>query len=133
MPITPRSGDTGARAILQGTISNGVTWREDVAMTEDGVAIGGTPASWTWSMRFRCCEENDSTEFTLTTGGGGLTISQGSDATTLQIRVARATVSNRVGDYIVDIKSIDTSDTTDDPEGYSVHWAHGMVTVRNEP
>jgi hypothetical protein len=42
-------------------------------------------------------------------------------------------LSGLEGDYIVDLKSLDTSDTTADSAGRSVHWAHGVVTVRNEP
>jgi hypothetical protein len=130
---TSRSSETGARALLSGSISNGVTWYEDVAMTEDGTAISGSPASWTWTMTFRENLEDDSAALTLTTAsGGGLTISQGADATTLQIRVAKATISPLEGDYFVDLKSLDT-DTTYDSAGRSIHWAHGVVTVRNEP
>ncbi len=133
MPITSRSGETGARAILSGTISNGATWYEDVAMTEDGTAIAGTPTSWTWTMTFRESLEDDSAVLTLTTAtGGGLTIVQGSTETTLQIRVPKATISALEGDYIVDLKSLD-SVTTYDSAGRSIHWAHGIVTVRNEP
>jgi len=62
---TPRSSDTGARAILSGTISNGATWYEDIAMTEDGTAISGSPASWTWTLTFRESEEDDSAVLTV--------------------------------------------------------------------
>lgn len=129
---TSRSGGTGARALLSGYISNGVTWYEDVAMTEDGTAISGSPASWTWTMTFRESTEDDSAVLTLTTADD-LTISQGATETTLQIRVAAATLTDLEGDYIVDLKSLNTSDTTADSAGRSVHWAHGTVTVRNEP
>jgi hypothetical protein len=130
--VTARSGETGAHAILSGFISNGVSWYEDVAMTEDGTAIAGTPASWTWTMTFRESEEDDSAVLTLTTADD-LTISTGSTETTLQIRVAQATIAALEGDYIVDLKSLDTSDTTHDSAGRSRHWAHGIITVRNEP
>lgn len=128
-----RRGDTGAQAILSGTISNGASWYEDVAMTEDGTAISGSPASWTWTLAFRETFEDDSAVLTLTTGGGGLTVTQGSTSTTLAIRVAKASLSDMDGDYIADLKSLDTSDTTYDSAGRSRHWAHGVVTFRNEP
>lgn len=129
-----RRGDTGAHAILSGTISNGVTWYEDILMTEDGTAISGTPQNWTWTMTFRESFDSDSAALTLTTASGdGLTISQGSTSTTLQIRVAKADLSALDGDYVVDLKSLNTSDTTYDSAGRSRHWAHGVVTVRNEP
>lgn len=131
---TSRSGETGAHAILSGTISNGASWYEDVAMTEDGAAISGSPASWTWTMTFRESTEDDSAVLTLTTAAsGGLTVTQGATETTLAIRVSKASISALEGDYIVDLKSLDTSDTTYDSAGRSRHWAHGLVTVRNEP
>lgn len=131
---TSRSGDTGAQALLSGTISNGASWYEDVAMTEDGTAISGSPASWTWTMTFREEDTDDSAVLTLTTAtGGGLTVTQGATETTLAIRVAKASLSDLDGDYVVDLKSLDTSDTTYDSAGRTRHWAHGIVTVRNEP
>lgn len=129
-----RRGDSSAHAILSGTISNGVTWYEDVLMTEDGTAISGSPQNWTWTMTFRENFTDDSAVLTLTTASGeGLTISQGASSTTLQIRVAKADLADLDGDYVVDLKSLNTSDTTYDSAGRSRHWAHGIVTVRNEP
>lgn len=131
---TSRTGETGAHAILSGTISNGASWYEDVAMTEDGAAISGSPASWTWTMTFRESTEDDTAVLTLTTAAsGGLTVTQGVTETTLAIRVSKSSISALEGDYILDLKSLDTSDTTYDSEGRSRHWAHGQVSVRNEP
>ena len=132
MPITSKVGETGARALLSGSISNGATWYEDIAMTEDGTAIAGSPASWTWTMTFRESTDDTSARLTLTTADY-LDISQGASSTTLQIRVPKASLTALAGDYIVDLKSLDTSDTTADSAGRSIHWAHGVVTVRNEP
>ena len=132
MPITSKVGETGARALLSGSISNGATWYEDIAMTEDGTAISGTPTSWTWTMTFRETTDDTSARLTLTTADY-LDISQGASSTTLQIRVPKASLTALAGDYIVDLKSLDTSDTTADSAGRSIHWAHGLVTVRNEP
>jgi hypothetical protein len=130
--VTARSGETGAHAILSGFIGNGVSWFEDIAMTEDGTAIAGSPASWTWTMTLRESNEDDSAVLTLTTADY-LTVVQGSTETTLQIRVPAASVASLEGDYVVDLKSLDTTDDDDDPAGRSRHWAHGMITVRNEP
>jgi len=47
--------------------------------------------------------------------------------------VAKATLTDLAGDYVVDLKSLNTSDTTADSAGRSIHWAHGIVNVRNEP
>jgi len=135
MPIdtTKRgAGETGARGKISGTVSNGVTWNQDVQITEDGTTISGSPQSWTWSLFVRESYETPPV-LSLSTTAGTLAISQGSTSTTLQIRVARASLSNLVGSYIMDIASVNPSDTSPDSAGESVHWAHGMVTFRNEP
>lgn len=132
MPVRSNSINTGARALLSGTISNNVTWYEDVAMTSDGAAIDNAE-DWSWTMTFRCYEEDDSAELTLSTSAGTLAISQGAESTTLQIRVPAASLSSMEGDRICDLKSIDTSDTSDDSAGLSIHWAHGVVTFLNGP
>ena len=121
------AGDTSARGIISGTISNGATWWEDVEITEDGTVITSAD-SWVWHLTVR--EDYETAPIlTLTTADGTLTISQGSTSTTLQIRVAYTVLSDIIGDYIVDIASIDTSTNPDKV----VHWAHGIVTFRNEP
>jgi hypothetical protein len=127
--ITSRgAGETGARGKISGTISNGATWWEDVELTEDGTVITNAD-TWTWRMTFRSDPNNDSADLTLSTTDGTLTISQGADATTLQIRVVYTALSAMDGDYICDIASLDTSTTPDK----LVHWASGVVTFRNEP
>jgi hypothetical protein len=130
--ITSRGAQTGARAILSGSVSNGATWVEDVSMTEDGGAIANAE-DWVWTMTFRTDRTSDSADLTLTTTAGTLTITQGADATTLEIRVAKASLSDMEGDYVCDLKSVDSSDTTDDSAGRSIHWGHGIVTFLNEP
>lgn len=126
------AGETGARGIISGSISNGVTWSEDIEITEDGTAISGTPASWGWYLMVR--EDYETAPIlSLTTTAGTLVVTQGTDSTTLSIRVARASLTQIIGNYIVDIASVDTSDTSPDSAGESVHWAHGLVEFRNEP
>ena len=134
MPINSSrrsAGDTAARCIIDGEISNGVTWVEDVEITEDGTAIAGTPTSWTWTLTLRE-DYNTSAIFTATTSNY-LTITQGTDSTTLAIRVPKASIADLKGEYIIDLKSLDGSDLTADSAGLSKHWGHGIVTVRNEP
>ena len=121
-------GQTGARGMISGVISNGATWWEDVELTEDGTVITSAD-TWVWRMTFRESGNEDSTVLTLTTADSTLTISQGADATTLQIRVAYTALSAMEGDYICDLASLDTSTTPDKV----VHWASGVVTFRNEP
>lgn len=125
------AGDTGARGKISGTISNGATWYEDVAITEDGAAVANAD-DWTWTLTLRERADDTTAKFTITTGSG-LAISQGVDATVLQIRVARSLLMDLDGDYVCDIKSVDLADTTYDSAGRSIHWANGIVTVRNEP
>lgn len=129
---TPRgAGQTGARGIISGSISNGVTWYEDIEITEDGTVIASAN-TWVWYLTLR--EEYDTAPIlTLSTTAGTLIISQGSSSTTLQIRVPRASLSDLEGDYICDIASVDSSSTTYDSAGRSQHWAHGIINVRNEP
>lgn len=121
-------GQTGARGLISGVISNGATWWEDVSITEDGTVIADAD-TWTWRMTFREANDEDSVVLTLSTTDGTLTISQGADATTLQIRVAYTALSDLEGDYVCDLASLDTSTNPDK----LVHWAHGIVTFRNEP
>ena len=130
--ITSRQSQTGARAILSGVVSNGSTWVEDVAMTEDGTVIASAD-TWDWTMTFRTDRTSDSADLTLTTDAGTLNVTQGADASTLEIRVAKASLSAMEGDYICDLKSLDTTDTTADSAGRSIHWGHGVVTFLNEP
>ena len=94
-------------------------------MTEDGTAIANTPTGWEWRMTFRLSYD-DAPDLTLTTTDSTLTISQGADATTLQIRVDPDRLSDLEGDYICDLASKDTDDRI-------IHWAHGVVTFRHEP
>lgn len=129
---TSRQAQTGARSIISGVVSNGSTWVEDVSMTEDGTAIDNAE-DWDWTMTFRTDRESDSSDLTLTTDAGTLNITQGADATTLEIRVAKASLSAMDGDYVCDLKSVDTSDTSADSAGRSIHWGHGVVTFLNEP
>jgi hypothetical protein len=125
--MNPRQG-TGARGLISGVVSNGATWWEDVSITEAGSVVTDAD-TWVWRMTFRETEGDDNAVLTLTTADGTLTITQGADATTLEIRVAYTALSALEGDYICDIASLDTSTTPDKV----VHWAHGIVTFRDEP
>jgi hypothetical protein len=130
--ITSRGAQTGARSLISGVVSNGSTWVEDVSMTEDGGAIANAE-DWDWTMTFRTDRASDSADLTLSTDDGTLAISQGADATTLEIRVPKASLTAMEGDYICDLKSLDTTDTTADSAGRSIHWGSGVVTFLNEP
>lgn len=126
--MNPHNLKTGARFLISGTVSNGATWEENIEMSVDGAAITDAD-EWDWTMKLGCA---DSPDLTLTTDDD-LAIVQGDTTTTLQIRVAAADLADLEGDYAVSLKSLDTSDTTNDPAGKSVHWGQGTITVINEP
>lgn len=94
-------------------------------MSEDGAAISGADTS-TWQFNFRKEYSNSSPDLALSTGGGGLTITQGSVSTTLAISVSPDDLSNLDGDYLADLV-YETSG------GVRVHQSHGTVTFVNEP
>jgi len=116
---------TNARSVLSGIVSNGATWAEDVEITEDGIAVSGSPGSWTWRFIFR--QSYDNVAFlTLSTADGTLAIIEGATSTILQIRVPYSSLSGMDGAYFADLASLDGSNTL-------THWAHGIVTFTNEP
>ncbi len=117
---------TGARNIVSGFVSNGATWYEDVAMSEDGSQIASAD-TFDWRMTFRDCEELDSLDLTLSTDDSTLAIVQAGSSTTLQIRVPYTSLSAMEGDFVCDLASKDPA------TGRVVHWAHGVVTFVNEP
>lgn len=118
---------TGARGLITGVVSNGATWWEDLAITEDGAVVTDAD-DWTWRMTFRETDD-DAPVLTLTTADGTLTVVQEAANTKLEIRVVYTALSALEGDYICDLASLDTSTTPD----RVIHWAHGMVTFRDEP
>lgn len=121
---TSRQG-TGAKGIISGTVSNGATWREALEITENGTFITDAPTH-EWRMIFR---QDETVALTLSTTDGTLTVTNGADSTTVSIAVAYTALSALEGDYVCDLASLDTSTTPDD----LVHWAHGVVTFRDEP
>lgn len=128
MSITSRQvGQTGAKGLISGMVSNGATWWQDLSITEDGTVITDAD-DWVWRMTFRK-KVGDDPDLTLTTADGTLTVSQGASATTIQIRVVYTALADLDGDYICDLASLDTSTTPDK----LVHWAHGTVTFLDEP
>lgn len=122
--ITSRHG-TGAKGIISGTVSNGATWRETLEIAENGTFITGAP-TFVWRMIF---SKDGTPELTLSTADGTLTVTNGSDSTSIAIVVAYTSLSALEGDYDCNIASLDTSTNPDD----LVHWANGVVTFRDEP
>lgn len=132
---TRGSLQTAARGIVTGTIAGNASWYEDVEITEDGTAVAGSPTTWEWRLTLRKdATDTSSPILTLTTvdaaGPSGidtLTIVQGTSSTILQIRVPFTSPQGiDAGDYFIDIASQDTSARV-------IAWAHGLVTVTDEP
>src|SRR5262245_48216097 len=109
---------SAANTTVSGVVSTGASWIEDVEMSVDGAAITDAD-TFTWQFNFRKCYGNTSADLSLSTTGGTLTISQGSDSTTLQIRVSPDTMSSLCGDYLADL-------VYEDGDGNRIHQAHGI-------
>lgn len=116
---------SSANTIVSGFISTGASWIEDVEMSEDGAAITDAD-DFTWQFNFRKEYANTSADLALSTTAGTLTIVQGSESTTLQIRVDPEDLSNLDGDYLADL-------VYEDGDGNRIHQAHGTVTFVYEP
>lgn len=124
MAITTRSGDSGARFNLSGTVSSGASWIETYNFQVDGGIVHADADEWTWQFNFRK-NYGCAPELTITTGDG-ITVTNGSDSTSFAINVAPTRLTNMEGDYVADI-------AYEDDDGNRVHWAHGIVSFRNEP
>lgn len=120
---TGESG-TSARGLVNGTVSNGSTWYEDLEITEAGTVVADAD-DWDWRFTFRR-SYSVAVDLTLSTDETTLAIVQTADATTLQIRVPYTDLTSMEGDYIADLASKDTA-------GRVIHWLHGVVTFRDEP
>lgn len=125
MTTTARgAGDSGAFAFISGSISNGASWYEDIAVVDVDAAVeDGDLMEWRFTFR---TSYDTAPDLTLSTTAATLIIAQGTLATTVQIRVPYASLSAISGDYIADLASKDVA-------GRVRHWAHGTVTFRDEP
>ena len=118
--------DHSAQNNLEGFVSNGSDWSETLTIVdEDGDQVTGV-GSDEWRMQFRPAELDTAATLTLTTTDSTLTITVGT-TTTLAIACPQASLTNLIGDYIVDIVSKAASDDA------LTHRAHGVVTFRNAP
>lgn len=125
--VTTRgAGDHAAQNSVAGTISNGVTWYEDVLITdENGAQVTGVSAD-EFQFQFRT-DRTGSSVLTLTTTDATLTINEGITTTVLEIRVPQSSLSGLSGDYYADLVSKAASDDR------LIHRAHGIVTFRDDP
>lgn len=125
MPITSRgAGGTGARFNLSGTISSGASWIETYTFQVAGGIVHADADIWDWQFNFRK-DYGSGPDLSLTTGTE-LTVTNSSEATSFAIAVGPDDLASMEGDYIADI-------AYEDADGNRIHWAHGIVTFRNEP
>ena len=124
MAVTSRFGNSGARFLISGYVSTGASWIEQYVFQFAGAPIADAD-DFEWQFNFRTAY-GDAPSLSLSTTAGTLTISQGSESTALGIDVPHASMSALEGDYIADL-------VYENDSGDRVHWAHGIVTFRNEP
>lgn len=116
-------GDHDAPFTLKGVISNGASW-----IASYRFQVGGAPLTdaedftWQWNLRDEC----NTVVLSASTDDSTLTVENDDDNTTLSVNVPYASLSALVGDYVADI-------VYQNDDGDRVHWAHGMMTVRDEP
>lgn len=118
-------GETGARFKISGFVSAGASWVETYTFQIDGGVIDADADDWTWQLNFRKSYEDD-VDLSLSTTAGHITVTNGADSTSVAISVAPTVLADMEGDYIADMAYQTAADVR-------VHWAHGIVTFRNEP
>jgi hypothetical protein len=123
--FTSRSGHSSAPYGINGTVSSGADWTETYNFQTDGGVVHDDADIWTWQFNFRT-DYGASPDLSLSTTAGTITVTNTADATAFAIDVPYSDLTAMEGDYIADIAYEDAS-------GNRIHWAHGMVTFRNEP
>jgi hypothetical protein len=118
--------NSGALFDVNGFVSNGATWAEDIYFFEDGAAVDLTGLAF--EFQFRECGQETATILVLSTADGELTIEADSGAvdSILRITVPSATIIALDGDYVADLVAKDQDDVL-------IHYAHGTVTFRPSP
>lgn len=117
-----QSGQTGAKGLVNGVVSNGATWIESFEMSENDAEIDGADTS-TWKFVFKRCD-GDTPILTLTSGSE-ITVTQNTTATIFAINCPRSSLSSMCGDYQADFAQQDAS-------GNIIHWLNGIVTFNDE-
>lgn len=125
MSTARTNGDSGALFEMSGTVPINATWLEDIYFTEAGAPMDLTGLDF--KLTLRGSQDSDAAAYTLSIAAGTLSIEADSSAVDriLRITVQPGTLSE-VGDFIADIAS-------EDGAGVVTHWAHGTVSLRNNP
>jgi hypothetical protein len=120
-------GESGAESVVSGTISIYAKWSEDIYFRDpDGAAMDLTGLAF--YFQFRSDASSTSADVTLSTTAGTLSIEADSGAvdSILRISVDGSVFSSYEGDMAADLVAVDGS-------GDEVHYAHGVVSFRNNP
>lgn len=125
MSLTRTIGQHGARNTVNGIISNGATWYENVTIELNGIT-GPDALDWSLTLQRKDC---DGTDLVLTTGDATLTVTDnGDDTATMLINVPASSLSALRGEYICNVWSEDSAG-----DGRIIHWAYGIVVMRDSP
>lgn len=120
-------GAHAADNTVSGIISNGVTWYEEFQVKDqNGDDVTGLTLD-AFQFQFRCSEDRDESELTLSTADGTLSVAEAGGVTTITINVPQSTIADMEGDYVADLVSKAASNSR------LIHRAHGVVTFRNDP
>jgi hypothetical protein len=123
MSRTRNAGPTGAKGILSGAVSNGASWIESFRVDVDGAEIAGAGTS-AWQLNLR--DDCGTVVLSVSESVGTLTVTQSTTYTLFQIDVPYASMAALCGDYRADLIEQTSG-------GDRVHWASGIITVRDEP
>lgn len=121
------SGSSGAYFKISGEVANNATWQENIYFLEAGAGMDLTELSF--KMTFRCNDQTDIADYTLSTDSGTLSIEENPDSAIdniLYINVPAGSLSSLRGDYICDLASEDTN-------GVVTPWGHGIVSFLPNP
>jgi hypothetical protein len=123
----------GAWIDILGVVSANADWNEVVVIETGNLSTGFAPSTGftndTWHLTFRkstCVGAGADLTLSSSSTDAGLTYTESSTLSTLLISTTLGTLAALNGDYTVDIASKSTG-------GVLTHWAHGVITVQNDP
>jgi len=125
--MTQTSGDSGAEASVSGAISIFAKWTEDIYFfSPDGSAMSLTGLDL--YFQFRTDPSSRAADVTLSTDAGTLSIVADGGAVNSILRISAdgSLFEDYEGDMTADLIAVDGS-------GDTTHYAHGVVSFRNNP
>lgn len=121
--MTSVYGRTGAKGIIDATVSNGADWIESFKIDVAGAQISGADTS-VWQLNVR--DDSGTVVLTATTADSTLTVTQNTTYTLFDISVAQADIDDLEGDYTLDLAEQTAASKI-------VHWLHGTISFYDEP